>query len=108
MGVSTVDLGPVGWTLHDAAALCRRIESPLRHVGYYAAISGGVINKDGPRPDLDLAILERCMASRKAGDREALIQTLMQLGFIISPPFDGFIVKATWQKKPVDLRIVNI
>lgn len=98
-----------GWTLEEAVTLCRSLEPALRTVGYYAAISGGVINKDGPRPDLDLVICERRMDSRKAADRYVLLNTLSSLGFVIlSDNLDSFIVKGTWRDKPVDLRICEI
>lgn len=42
------------WTLPEAVDLCRQIEAVCPAYGCHVALTGGVLYKDGPRPDLDL------------------------------------------------------
>lgn len=73
-------------------------------LGYYVTIGGGVIHKDGLRNDLDLCIVARKM-DRPVSPREDMVYRLRQMNVRIVED-KGWIIKATWEKLPMDLRIV--
>lgn len=90
------------WTLEQAVALCRRIETIAPEFDCHVALTGGVLYKDGPRKDLDLVFYRVRQADEI--DEGGLLEALIKLGFTFkSGNTGGWLLKSEYQGKPVDM-----
>lgn len=88
------------WLLADAVALARCIEAIAPKYGAHVALTGGTLYKDGYRKDADFLFYRIRQVAEI--DRDGLLYALQELGLVIGKRF-GWVQKATYQGKPIDL-----
>lgn len=92
---------PTWWEKGEAITLSQKIESIAPRFGFHVALTGGLLYKTGPRKDADFLFYE-VRGSDSPADYEGLIDALQSIDFVLGEDF-GFIHKATYQGKRVDL-----
>lgn len=87
------------WTHEEAVHLCRLIESVAPNFGCHTALTGGTLQKDGARKDVDILIYRRreCFEINWDGLRAAT----SALGITWGTDY-GWCKKATFNGKRID------
>ena len=85
----------------EAEKLCRKMYDELSPEGYYPALTGGLLYKDGPRKDIDIVVF-RNRQKHLSFEMLDIKNELEDMGFydII---FYGFVTKARYDGLVVDL-----
>ena len=88
-------------TYEMAYALCTDLYNVLEPHGYYPALTGGLLYKEGNRKDIDI-IIYRNRQKVKSFETVDLTDLLMQANVKITNSF-GFVTKAEWNGHVVDI-----
>lgn len=88
-------------TLEDGIELCKILHEELHSKGYFPALTGGLLYKEGKRKDIDI-VLYRHRQDVTDFETIDLLNALSKVGVQITGS-NGFITKATWKGKIVDL-----
>lgn len=88
-------------TKKDGIELCSIIYPHLKDVGFFPALTGGLLYKDGPRKDIDIVIYRhrQQVAEFELKELEGL---LSELGLYHFDHY-GFVSKCKWKGFTVDL-----
>jgi hypothetical protein len=89
------------WTQDDAISLCVAIESIAPTYGCHVALTGGSLYKRGLRKDADI-LFYRIRQVDEINESGLLDALSNELGMIIGQRY-GWVVKAEYCEKPVDL-----
>lgn len=84
-----------------AEELCKVLYEKLEPAGYYPALTGGLLYKDGNRKDIDV-IIYRNRQKVKSFEAVDLTGVLSEVGVTITGSF-GFVTKAEWKGIVVDI-----
>ena len=86
-------------SLDDGLKVCRELWSALVPKGYFPALTGGLVYKDGLRKDIDIVIYRHRQAhsSFEISDIEKELESLgfkniVHYGFVTKAEYDGFTV----------------
>ena len=84
-----------------AKELCNKLYVLLEPLGYYPALTGGLLYKEGARKDIDILIYRN---RQKAQHFETvdITEQLSSIGVDITASF-GFVTKAKWEGFIVDI-----
>ena len=85
----------------DGIELCKILYDKLSPLGFYPALTGGLIYKDGSRKDIDIVIF-RNRQKHETFETAQLFSELADVGVMITNTF-GFVTKAEWNGFVVDL-----
>lgn len=88
-------------TLEKAIELCEAIYSELGDLGYFPALTGGSLYKEGKRKDIDIVIYRHRQKVDKFEMRDIKLN-LENIG-LTEILFYSFVTKAKWQGFCVDL-----
>lgn len=88
-------------THQDGIELCKILYDKLSPIGFYPALTGGLIYKDGPRKDIDIVIF-RNRQEHDGFETAQLFDELASVGVDIIDTF-GFVTKAEWKGFTIDL-----
>ena len=81
--------------------LCQKIHKKLLGYGYFPALTGGLLYKEGERKDIDIVIY-RHRQDVAAFEMRDIEDHLIDIGFYGFNYF-GFVTKAKWKGLDVDL-----
>lgn len=84
-----------------AEELCKVLYGKLEPIGYYPALTGGLLYKDGNRKDIDI-IIYRNRQKVESFETVDLTLVLSEVGVTITASF-GFVTKAKWKGLVVDI-----
>jgi len=87
------------WTLHEAVALCRVIETICPAFGCHVALTGGTLYKDGERKDCDILFYR--IRQIPEIDVDGLFGALALVGIVKRSGF-GWCHKATYDGREID------
>ena len=85
---------------NDGLELCRIIHEKLNGKGFYPALTGGLLYKEGSRKDIDVVIYRN--RQQEKFEIEAIEKQLEDCGLYEFQHF-GFVSKAKWRGVTVDL-----
>lgn len=88
-------------TKEIAFKLCRDLYSILEPKGFYPALTGGLLYKDGERKDIDI-IIYRNRQKVESFETVDIAELLAQVGLNITASF-GFVTKADYHGLVVDI-----
>lgn len=85
----------------DGINLCRLMYEKMCQYGYFPALTGGLLYKDGSRKDIDIVIFRH---RQKHEDFEmSEIEPLLEECGLTNIEYFGFVTKANWNGVVVDL-----
>ena len=90
-------------TTQDAIELCKILYKPLKEIGVFIGLTGGLLYKEGSRKDIDLVIY------RHRQDRQSLetidqdVYTVLCECGLVDIQYYGFVTKAKWEGFVVDI-----
>lgn len=87
--------------LSNGLELCQILRGELVDKGYYPALTGGLIYKNGPRKDIDIVIY-RNRQDHDHFEMSDIFGELEQCG-LENIEYYGFVTKAKWKGFTVDL-----
>lgn len=88
-------------TKDDAVMLCKRLYEKLSSVGFYPALTGGILYKDGCRKDIDIVIFRNRQTVVKF-EMEFIEDLLVECG-LSNFQYFGFVTKCKLGNISVDL-----
>ena len=88
-------------TQQDGINLCKILYDKLSPLGFYPALTGGLVYKDGPRKDIDIVIF-RNRQNHDSFETTQIFHILASVGVKITGWF-GFVTKAEWNGFTIDL-----
>ena len=88
-------------TIQDGIDLCRLIFDNARSAGYFPALTGGLLYKDGERKDIDI-VLYRHRQKLSSFTNQDFIPSLLSLGVTIISTH-GFVTKCEWKGFSIDI-----
>jgi len=88
-------------TKQEAMDLCKKIYDSMSGIGFYPALTGGLLYKDGDRKDIDIVIYRNRQNVQKF-ELKDLEEPLSKLGLIDFNHY-GFVSKCKWNGITVDL-----
>jgi hypothetical protein len=89
------------WTLEEAVELCRYLEAIAPDFGCHVALTGGCLYKDGRRKDADIMFYR--IRQKPVIDQAGLLDALKRIHGIEVVASHGWVIKVTYDGKPVDL-----
>ncbi|AUR98070.1 hypothetical protein NVP1246O_63 [Vibrio phage 1.246.O._10N.261.54.E10] len=87
-------------TQSDGITLCKIIHGKMSGAGFYPALTGGLLYKEGSRKDVDIVIYRN--RQQEKFELEAIEKQLEECGLYEFQHF-GFVSKAKWRGVTVDL-----
>ena len=101
------------YTIEDAQRICAKLYEPLRDIGVFIGITGGVVYKEGPRKDVDLLLYLHEKVSEEVAQskyaKDGLLCTIVEKISEVSSvdmdtvAFFGYVTKLTIDGIPVDI-----
>ena len=88
-------------TQQDGVRLCELLHEKLQPLGYFPALTGGLLYKEGNRKDIDIIIYRHRQKVEKFETTDIQL-ALLEVGVNITG-FYGFVTKAEWQGFTVDI-----
>jgi len=88
-------------TQQDGITLCKILYDKLSPLGYYPALTGGLLYKEGGRKDIDIVIF-RNRQQHSSFETIDLYLVLSEVGVYIDKSY-GFVTKAKWKEFTIDL-----
>jgi len=88
-------------TQQDGIELCKIMYDKLAPLGFYPALTGGLLYKEGERKDIDIVIF-RNRQQHDSFETIDLYLELSEIGISIDNYY-GFVTKAKWKGHTVDL-----
>lgn len=88
-------------TQNSGIELCRILHENLKPEGFFPALTGGLLYKDGERKDIDIVIY-RHRQDRCKFEMQEIEKQLEKCG-LYEFEFYGFVTKAKWRGIVVDL-----
>ena len=88
-------------TVTMASALCAALYKVLEPQGYYPALTGGLLYKEGSRKDIDI-IIYRNRQKVQSFETVDIASLLAEVNLNITASF-GFVTKAEWHGFVVDI-----
>ncbi len=85
----------------DGVYLCQQLYRVLQPKGFFPALTGGLLYKEGLRKDIDIVIY-RHRQKIDAFETKDLADVLLEAGVEITNYF-GFVTKAKWKGYSVDI-----
>ena len=88
-------------TTQDGVELCKLIYTELSTFGFYPALTGGLLYKNGKRKDIDI-VLYRNRQDLSSFTADYFEYKLSQIGIEVLASY-GFVTKAKWKGFSVDI-----
>lgn len=88
-------------TINDGIELCKLIYNELSKFGFYPALTGGLLYKDGGRKDIDI-VLYRNRQNLNPLTPDDFTYRLSEIGIELIASY-GFVTKAKWNGFDVDI-----
>lgn len=92
-------------TLQDGLDLCKELNRVLRPIGFFPALTGGLVYKEGKRKDIDIVIYRHRQLNPimpELDSHNKIVKALNSVGVTIYCCY-GFCTKARWNGFVVDL-----
>ncbi len=88
-------------TKNEGMELCKILHESLSQKGFYPALTGGLLYKDGARKDIDI-IIYRNRQQHAGFEMHNIEHDLNECGVFIDECY-GFVTKAKWKGFTIDL-----